>query len=126
MVLGISSWEDLDSLQCARGASLITIIEACTTLAGTDPTGPITGGYIDLSGHIRRCISGEHGHLLSGNWYDDASYEVQELWELDLFLLPVGHLKPWTYYSEKGEYNGPAEILDLVLKAVSVDDDVYE
>ncbi|KAF1832342.1 hypothetical protein BDW02DRAFT_600061 [Decorospora gaudefroyi] len=122
-----------------RQTILITIIDARTTLAGTDSMGQVTNGSILLSGQVRkrtRVFLGWVDPVLGANTiigyrYDDPSYRDQDVPGTTPYLLPV----EWVPASEHNirqkpgtpkEYC-PAMITGLLLKAVSTaEKDTYE
>ena len=53
----------------------INILEASTTLAGLDPFGHVTGGYLRVSGRLSRTLAAKHSHGTIGDYDETQIYE---------------------------------------------------
>ena len=53
----------------------ITILKASTTLAGLDPFGNVTGGYLKVSGKLSRTLAAKHTYGTTCDYYETEIYE---------------------------------------------------
>ena len=53
----------------------ITILEASTTIAGLDPFGHVTGGYLKVSGKLSWTLAAKHTYGTTDDYYETRVYE---------------------------------------------------
>ena len=68
----------------------ITILKASTTLAGLDPFGHVTGGFLKVSGKLSRTLAAKHTYGTTGCYYETRIYEGLPEEEKAATALPCG------------------------------------
>ena len=120
----------------------INILEASTTLAGLDPFGHVTGGYLRVSGKLSRTLAAKHSYGTTGDYYETRVYEglSEELYQRRRFLVAVLYDTTPAGLPAKGEWEDkiqclqaykprqgdqPKPIMAIALKRVSVMTNAY-